>query len=350
MQHANELTQINYSTLKKESQERLSKIEIKKEESEAGQNKLKSAYKKSKDKLKQEVAKETNSLLFDEKYEKFVKRAKKIHEVERCGSAAIIKAWIAEGAPNASLTNLRTCKDKLCPFCEWRKVLQRREALKEAMEEIERRGQEVKHLTLTVPNVDAQRLNGQIKLLHKAVRALMRKLLKEQIISGYHRSTEITYNENERTFHPHAHVLIISYFANKELIDRIYTKAFKEAGGDLKGNEKLITWISTTTTPAEAAKYTVKPEGLTEEAIRGIIDEDAIKNMRQTSTGGEFKILLKEIRERSEKEKSEKKEMIKNLATYAELEYMWEQAEKRYKLQRERAEENGKRVPVGSLL
>src|SRR5699024_172034 len=70
-------------------------------------------------------------------------------------------------------------------------------------------------LTLTAPNVPADELNDEIKHYNQSFQRLMQRKEVKQIVKGYARKLEITYNEERYDYHPHFHVLIAvnkSYF------------------------------------------------------------------------------------------------------------------------------------------
>src|SRR5699024_12730389 len=72
-------------------------------------------------------------------------------------------------------------------------------------------------LTLTAPNVPADELNDEIKHYNQSFQRLMQRKEVKQIVKGYARKLEITYNEERDDYHPHIHVLIAddkNYFNN----------------------------------------------------------------------------------------------------------------------------------------
>lgn len=91
-------------------------------------------------------------------------------------------------------------------------------------------------LTLTVPRVPPDRLRGEISALLKAFRSLTRKTIVTRSVLGWHRSLEVTFN-NERTAHPHLHVLLFvrdGYFANDSplyLTQRDWTALWADVTG-----------------------------------------------------------------------------------------------------------------------
>src|SRR5699024_11933496 len=62
-------------------------------------------------------------------------------------------------------------------------------------------------LTLTAPNVPADELNDEIKHYNQSFQRLMQRKEVKQIVKGYARKLEMTYNEERDDYHPHFHVL-----------------------------------------------------------------------------------------------------------------------------------------------
>src|SRR5690625_3080890 len=118
-----------------------------------------------------------------------------------------------------------TCKNRFCPICAWKKSRKDALALSVMMAYIKQEEKkEFIFLTLTAPNVLAEELNDEIKHYNQSFRRLMQRKEVKQIVKGYARKLEITYNEERNDYHPHFHVLIAvnkSYFTDtKQYINR----------------------------------------------------------------------------------------------------------------------------------
>lgn len=143
-----------------------------------------------------------------------------------------------------------TCKNRFCPICAWKKSKKDALALSVMMAYLKQEEKkEFIFLTLTAPNVPAEELNDEIKHYNQSFQRLMQRKEVKQIVKGYARKLEITYNKerfiteemynnpkmkayfeqrglqvgdnnpNYDTYHPHFHVLIAvnkSYFTDKD--------------------------------------------------------------------------------------------------------------------------------------
>lgn len=109
-----------------------------------------------------------------------------------------------------------SCKNRFCPICAWKKARKDALALSVMMAYLKQEEKkEFIFLTLTAPNVPAEELNDEIKHYNQSFQRLMQRKEVRQIVKGYARKLEITYNEERDDYHPHFHVLIAvnkSYF------------------------------------------------------------------------------------------------------------------------------------------
>lgn len=113
-----------------------------------------------------------------------------------------------------------TCKNRFCPVCAWKKSRKDALALAVQMTYIQEEYQkEFIFLTLTTPNVKADELSEEIKEYNQSFQKLMQRKEVKQVVKGYVRKLEITYNEEREDYNPHFHVLIAvnkSYFNDRK--------------------------------------------------------------------------------------------------------------------------------------
>lgn len=89
------------------------------------------------------------------------------------------------------------CKNRFCPFCSWRKSMKDAMQLKVCLEFLEKeKNQDFYFLTLTSPNVSGAELNDEIKHYNASFKRLMERAEVKNLINGYVRKLEITYNGN----------------------------------------------------------------------------------------------------------------------------------------------------------
>ena len=123
------------------------------------------------------------------------------------------------------LINANFCKDRFCPMCQWRNAAKESYSLSVMMTAIE---DELNYkfifLTLTVKNVDGKRLDSEIKLLNRAFAKLIKRVnRKNEVLKGYVRKLEVTYNKERNDYHPHIHAIIAvnkSYFTSRDYINQ----------------------------------------------------------------------------------------------------------------------------------
>jgi len=111
-----------------------------------------------------------------------------------------------------------SCKNRFCPICAWKKSKKDALALSVMMAYLKQEEhKDFIFLTLTAPNVPADELNNEIKHYNQSFQRLMQRKEVKNIVKGYARKLEITYNEERDDYHPHFHVLIAvdkNYFNN----------------------------------------------------------------------------------------------------------------------------------------
>lgn len=114
------------------------------------------------------------------------------------------------------------CRDRLCPYCNWRRSLKVYSQVSQVMDVLEASGLEFIFLTFTVRNcpsaafpatIDAL-LAGWYNLYHHC-RPVIR------ICKGSVRALEVTVNQERSTYHPHLHVVLAvdpEYFTGKDYL------------------------------------------------------------------------------------------------------------------------------------
>ena len=161
-------------------------------------------------------------------------------------------------------------------------------------------------LTLTVKNVEGKALNSTISQLTKSFDRLFKRAKVQRNLLGYLRSVEVTHNENDKTYHPHIHVLMMvrpSYFQSKkdyitqkewsdmwsqslkvDYVPMIDIRTVKETGKGLRG------------AVLETAKYPTKPIKMDIEN-KQVVDDlyNGLYRKRQLGYGGLFKTIKKQL-------------------------------------------------------
>ena len=139
------------------------------------------------------------------------------------------------------------CKNRFCPMCSWRLACKDSLEISILMEHLRvEENKDFIFLTLTTPNVSAEKLEEEIKKYNKAFKKLMERKEVKAIVKGYIRKLEVTYQKekyitkelwtrkkdyykkrglsigdlepNYDTYNPHFHIVITvnkSYFTNK---------------------------------------------------------------------------------------------------------------------------------------
>ena len=221
------------------------------------------------------------------------------YRLANCGS-------FLEFSPTVSgdkkLVNANFCKVRLCPMCNWRRSKKIFGQVSKIINAINNeKEKEYIFLTLTCKNVSGEDLREQIKILLKSFNRMISDNSKtKKMCQGYFRGLEVTRNNNDGTYHPHIHCILVvnkSYFKSKNYIKQkewasiwqhylkvdyipvVHIEKFKN------NNHKAV---------AEASKYAVKDTDIfletQEETEKNIlILHQALFNIRLIGMGGLFK-------------------------------------------------------------
>lgn len=232
--------------------------------------------------------------------------AKMIDRVASCGS---FLSFIRDSDGILRLYQAFFCKNKLCPMCNWRRAMkysyQTSRIVDVAMQR-EPKGRFL-FLTLTVKNILGDELKNTLTKMSEGFNRLFKYKRVQKNLLGYLRSVEVTYNEQEKNYHPHIHVLLFvrpNYFSGRgdnyisqsewgelwakslksDYVPMVDIRAVKPTGKGLKG------------AILETAKYPTKPMDLNLNHAH-VVDDlyKGLHRKRQLGYGGIFKIIKKEL-------------------------------------------------------
>ena len=123
-----------------------------------------------------------------------------------------------------SLVGGSFCNDRMCPICSWRLARKTAVVLLELLQYAKvKLDKDFIFLSLTAPNVPAEKLNDEITDYNKSFERLAKTKAFQNVSLGYIRKLEITYNSEKNTYHPHFHVIIAvtpQYFKSRHYLSR----------------------------------------------------------------------------------------------------------------------------------
>lgn len=167
--------------------------------------------------------------------------SKKLSErIKECGDFLQMLSDLS--LENSKLHQANFCGNRFCPMCSWRVACKDSLEISILMEHLRKEeNKEFIFLTLTAPNVKGEFLDEEIKKYNKSFKKLMERKEVKQIVKGYIRKLEVTYNSDSTsnaydTYHPHFHVVIAvdkSYFTSRNYLkhDR-WLNLWREVTGD----------------------------------------------------------------------------------------------------------------------
>ena len=162
---------------------------------------------------------------------------------EQCNSWKKFQLCAGNVSHRRKLIAANYCKDRFCATCQW---LRSRKVFREAMtigEHLLVHDPKLRFifLTLTIPNKPLDELGDNIIAMMKAWQRLTQRKRVKDIVLGYHRSLEVTYNPQVNNYHPHFHVLLVvpsSYFKGSKYINQSeWLSLWQEATRDRSINQ-----------------------------------------------------------------------------------------------------------------
>lgn len=206
---------------------------------------------------------------------------KRFERMMDCG--AYLK-FAVSAAGEMRLAHANFCRDRMCPGCQKRRSLVVFHQVKNICQSIHTDFPTYKYLllTLTVPNVTAEKLGDEIKHLHQSWQRLSQRAFFKKSIKGWFRALEVTYNGERDDYHPHIHVLLCvpSGYFKKNYINRDqWLEYWQEATRyphitqvdvrAIRPNKKRPESDAITSAAAEVGKYATKPSNYVCKAPNG---------------------------------------------------------------------------------
>lgn len=134
------------------------------------------------------------------------------------------------------ITDASFCRNRFCPFCAKGKAQKDAVLISTMAKYFEVQGYAFIFLTLTVPNCKGEVLSKTLSDMGSAFNLFMKYDQIQKVVKGYIRKTEVTYNREADTYHPHFHCLLAvrkSYFSSRDYIKHddwlsLWQKAMKD--------------------------------------------------------------------------------------------------------------------------
>lgn len=112
---------------------------------------------------------------------------------------------------NGMIKSANFCRDRLCPMCAYRRSQKMFGQNMTVYQKIKAENPRYRQLflTLTVPNVKLWQLKDTVKAMAASWnRFRNHRAFKREPVVGFCKKLEITYNKQDRTYHPHYHVML----------------------------------------------------------------------------------------------------------------------------------------------
>lgn len=155
-------------------------------------------------------------------YDKYMSfNEKKANSILNCGSSLWfhLKEHITTKEQKLKLAEMFTCKDRFCPFCNWRRQMKYSKLIYSYLNALQgKKNLRYIFLTLTVKNCHIDDLRANIQHMNKSFNSMTRTKKFKNSIQGYLRVLEYTVQKDDNNMmHPHFHCLLAvepSYFVS----------------------------------------------------------------------------------------------------------------------------------------
>lgn len=235
-----------------------------------------------------------------------VLKFKKAHNVRECGNVL----QFAKTNNGLKLYQTWFCHSRLCPLCSWRRSLKNSYELRQILDTAYKKEPSAIFLFLTLTEESSKlgKLRKNLTSMNRSIYRLFKYRDVKKDLLGYVRSTEVTVNRDNLTFHQHVHVLLMmksSYFAKGHyLAQKDWSQLWRRARKldyvpvvnvkKVRASKKDSSLVASA---KEVSKYQVKDYDYITDDEKGdltVIDEleHALAGTRQISFAG----ILKKIR------------------------------------------------------
>lgn len=169
-----------------------------------------------------------------EKYGHFL--PKKSNQMFECGRSLHFGLFqhLQDHTHEKRLEGMFSCKDKFCPFCNWRRARKLAIQSYELLEAIQKK-ENIRYifLTLTVKNPRLEDTKSTIQEMNKAFKRMHETIRFKNAIAGFCRILEIHPQKDDSNFtHPHFHCILAvrsSYFKNIYIKQDEWQEMWKDA-------------------------------------------------------------------------------------------------------------------------
>ena len=189
------------------------------------------------------------------------------------------------------------CRERICAVCAWRRQSRFVAQTTPVIQYMTEHGYKFLFATLTIKSVTYNSLECSIDLLMRAFAALRHRKEIKQSWSGIIRSLELTINSENKTFHPHIHMLIAvkdNYFDSCYITQQRLSEIWKEClNVDYVPVVDIRTVDDNGAATVEVLKYSLKP---TDDTLAYSAFYYIMRNRRLISFTGIFKKLRSDFK------------------------------------------------------
>ena len=122
------------------------------------------------------------------------------------------------------------CHDAICPICSWGRMAKIRAELAEVIDYIGTDDYSFYLISLTYPNCRVEELKASTEAIYAAFAQLRRRDVWNGRIKGCLWTYEVTYNPSTGMYHPHLHIVAVTY-RNADIDARMIFRSWRDCCG-----------------------------------------------------------------------------------------------------------------------
>jgi plasmid rolling circle replication initiator protein Rep len=204
------------------------------------------------------------------------------------------------------IINIFTCQLRLCMVCNYRRSQRTFAKLIRVIKHPDFTDKKYKliFLTLTLKNINPDELKQGINHIFYSFDKFLKNKKIKRMNKGFFRALEITFNEKDRTFHHHMHIVFVvnnSYFKHPDLYlkQADFTNIWQSSAGLDYTPVCFVEKVKDNKGLAEVAKYAVKAD---EKFIKKLTNLEfmtlfaELRNRRLVSMGGVIRDIARKLK------------------------------------------------------
>lgn len=189
----------------------------------------------------------------------------------------------------AHITGANFCRQRTCMICAWRRQARFRVDMLRILDRLDKPDTAYRLITLTVRNCAYTDLGESLNDMLRGFSKLTQRAAWRKCVDGFVRGVEVTYNNEQRTWHPHIHIIALpKQYISIRKIRQLWIDIMHLDYNPQIDIRPITDKMAVAETLKYALKYNFTKDGLIDPQVLKIM-MSALRNRRLISFGGIFK-------------------------------------------------------------